>query len=151
MADGVFNIAKGAVAEKARDAAARFTVLLLKAAEGNETLEAHETVAAMLGESPSENLEADFTNYERKVNLTATVTVDHANDRTDVDLPDQTWTAAGNGANNTLVKLIVCYEETGSPTDDAALTPLTHHDFTPTTDGSYITAQFNASGFFRAS
>ena len=150
MANGVFNIAKGAVAEKARDDAARFTVLLLKAAEGNETLEAHETVAAILGESPSENLEANFTNYARKVNLTATLTVDDTNNRADVDLVDQTWTAAGNGSNNTLTKLIVCYEEPGSPTEDAALTPLTHHDFTPTTDGSDLTAQFNASGFFRA-
>ena len=148
MADGVFNIAKGAVAEKARDDAARFTVLLLKVNETEADLIDHNDVAAMLAAS---NTEADFTNYERKVNLTATLTVDDTNNRADVDLADLTWTAAGNGSNNTLTKLIVCYEEPGSPTEDAALTPLTHHDFTPTTDGSDLTAQFNASGFFRAS
>ena len=148
MADGVFNIAKGAVAEKARDAAARFTVLLLKVNESESALIDHNDVAALLAAS---NTEADFTNYARKVNLTATLTVDDTNNRADVDLVDQTWTAAGNGSNNTLTKLIVCYEEPGSPTEDAALTPLTHHDFTPTTDGSDLTAQFNASGFFRAS
>ena len=148
MADGVFNIAKGAVAEKARDDAARFTVLLLKVNETEADLIDHNDVAAMLAAS---NTEADFTNYERKVNLTATLTVDDTNNRAEVDLSDLTWTAAGNGSNNTLTKLIVCYEEPGSPTEDAALTPLTHHDFTPTTDGSDITAQFNASGFFRAS
>ena len=59
MADGVFNIAKGAVAEKARDAAARFTVLLLKVNETEADLIDHNDVAAMLAAS---NTEADFTN-----------------------------------------------------------------------------------------
>ena len=30
--------------------------------------------------------------------------------RTDVDIPDQTLSPAGNGTNNTLTKLIVAYE-----------------------------------------
>jgi hypothetical protein len=46
-----------------------------------------------------------------------------------------------------MTDLIVAYEESGS---DAGRVPLTLHDFTPTTDGSNLTVEFNAAGFFRA-
>lgn len=148
MADGVFNIAKGAVAEKIRDGATNIVVMLLKVNEAAGTLVDYDTVAAMLGGS---NTEADFTNYVRKTGITGTVTVDDVNDRVDCDIPDQTWTSAGGASNNTLTKLITAYDEDASPSDDAQLIPLTHHDFVLTTDTSDITAQVNAAGFFRAS
>ena len=66
---------------------------------------------------------------------------------TDIDFPDQTFTGAGNGVNNTLTKLVTAYENAAA---DATRIPLTHHDFAVTTDGSDLTAQFNAAGFFRA-
>ena len=93
------------------------------------------------------NTEAVFTNYARKTGITGTITVDDTNERVDVDIPDQTFTSAGNGANDTLTKLIVAYENAAA---DATRIPLTHHDFAVTTDGSDLTAQFNASGFARA-
>lgn len=144
MADFVFNQAKGAVAEMFRDAAANGIVLLLKTAEADATMKDYDDVAALLAGTPDE---ADFTNYARKTGLTGTVTVDDTNDRVDVDLPDQTWTAAGGAANNTLTDLIVGYQNSAS---DAGRVPLTCHDFAVTTDGSDITAVFNAAGFFRA-
>lgn len=143
MTDIVFNIAKGAVAEKVRDSAANLLILLLKTAESDATLKRRATVAAVLGA----NTEADFTNYARKTGLTGTVTVDNTNDRVDVDVADQTWTSAGGGANNTLAKLIVAYEEAAA---DATRVPLTGQDFVVTTDGSDLTAQINSAGFFRA-
>lgn len=146
MADGVFNIAKGAFAEMFRDAAANGIVLLLKANEAEATLIDRDDVAALLVEAGT--TEADFTNYARKTGLTGTVTVDDTNDRVDVDIPDQTWTNAGNGTNNTLTKAVVAYENAAA---DATRVPLTHHDFTPTTDGTNLTIQFNAAGFGRAS
>ncbi len=146
MSDGVFNIAKGAVAEKFRDAAANGIVLLLKANEAEATLIDRDEIEALLAEAGT--TEAVFTNYARKTGLTGTITVDDSNDRVDVDFPDQTWSSAGNGANDTLTKLITAYEDAAA---DATRVPLTHHDFALTTDGSDVTAQFNAAGFYRAS
>jgi hypothetical protein len=145
MADGVFNIAKGAFAEMFRDGATNGIVMLLKANEADATLVDYDDIAALL--VPSGNVEAVFTNYARKTGLTGTITVDDTNNRVDVDIPDQTWTSAGNGANDTLTKLVVAYQNAAA---DATRIPLTHHDFAVTTDGSDLTAQFNASGFGRA-
>lgn len=146
MADFVFNIAKGSVAEMFRDAAANGLMLLLKAAESDPALKDHDDLAALLGAAG--NTEADFTNYVRKTGLTGTITVDDTNDRVDVDIPDQTWSAAGGASNNTLTDLIVAYENAAA---DASRVPLTNHDFAVTTTGGDITAQVNASGFYRAS
>ncbi len=145
MADGVFTIAKGAAAEMFRDAAANGIIMLLKAAEADATLADYDDIAALL--VPAGNTEAVFTNYARKTALTGTITVDDTNDRVDIDIPDQTWTAAGNGVNDTLVKLVVAYENAAA---DGTRVPLTHHTFSVLTDGSDLTAQINASGFFRA-
>ena len=146
MADGVFNIAKGAAAEMIRDSAAKVLVILLKANEAEATLIDRDDVAAVMAEAG--NTESVATNYARKTAITGTITVDDTNDRVDLDIPDQTWTALGNGANDTLTKLIVAYENTAA---DSGRVPFTHHDFSITTDGSDVTAQFNAAGFFRAS
>jgi len=145
MADEVFNISKGAFAEKVRDDDTNVLIMLLKVAEADATLRDYDDLAAILAGS---NTEADFTNYGRKEGLTGTVTVDDSNDRVDVDVPDQTWTSAGGTLDNTLVKLIVAYEDAAA---DATRVPMTHHDFAVTTDGSDITAQINAAGFARAS
>ncbi|WP_299073002.1 hypothetical protein [uncultured Paraglaciecola sp.] len=145
MANGVFNISKGAFVEKIRDGATNVLVLLLQANESEATLVDRATVASMLAEGGT--TEATFTNYARKTGITGTVTVDNTNDRVDVDMPDQTWTTAGGAANNTLTKLIVAYEESAA---DSGRIPLTHHDFAATTDGSDLTAQVNAAGFGRA-
>jgi len=145
MADDVFNIAKGAVAEKVRDGATVCGMLLLQENEAEATLIDRDDLAAMLAEAGT--TEADFTNYARKTGLTGTITVDDANDRVDVDLPDQTWTSAGGASNNTLTKLVTFYEESGS---DAGRVPLTHHDFAETTSDSDLTAQLNSAGFYRA-
>lgn len=144
MADQVFNIAKGAFAEKIRDAATNVGIMLLKTAEADATLIDYDTLAAILAGA---NTEADFTNYARKTGLTGTVTVDDTNNRVDCDVPDQTWTAAGGATNNTLAKAIVFYQDSAA---DSGRVPLTHHDFVETTTGSDITLQVNASGFARA-
>jgi hypothetical protein len=73
------------------------------------------------------------------------------NDRFDVDLGDQTWTAAGGAANNTLTKLLVCYDADTAAGTDADIVPLAHYDFAVTTDGNDLIAQFNAAGILRAS
>lgn len=145
MADVVFNIALGSVAEKVRDSATVLGVVLLKVAQADATLRDHDTLAAILAAA---NTEADFTSYVRKTGITATLTVDDTNNWVDVDIPNQTWSPAGGATNNTLVKLIVYYEEAAA---DATRIPLTAHDFAVTTDGSDLTAQIATAGFYRAS
>ena len=83
MADGVFNISKGAFAEKIRDTGSMTLVLLLKVAQVDATLVDHDDVAALLAAA---NTEATFTNYARKTAIVETLTVDDTNDRVDVDL-----------------------------------------------------------------
>lgn len=142
--DFIFNIAKGAIAEKVRDSSSSLLMLFLKTSEADDTLKDYDTIAAMLAGS---NVEADFTNYARKTSLTGSITVDDTNNRVDVDVADQTWVAAGGASNNTLKHLIVACQESGS---DSGRIPLTAHRFPMATNGTNITVQVNASGFYRA-
>lgn len=146
MADGVFNIAKGAARQLADDNADSLVVLLLQANESESALIDHDNVDDLL--TAAGNTEADFTNYARKTGLTEITTVDDTNDVATIDVANQTWTSAGGASNNTLTKLIVAVA-TGA--GDTNLVPLTHHDFALTTDGTDVTAQFHADGTFEAS
>jgi hypothetical protein len=157
MANGVFNIAKGRVNELMNriddndPTNAGLTIVLLAAtSEADATLEDYDTLAALLAGS---NTEATFTNYARKDLSDSDITgptPDDANNRQDADFPDQTWTSAGGASNNTLDKLIVCYNPDITSDTDANIIPLTHHDFAATTNGGDLVAQVNAAGFFRA-
>jgi len=157
MADGVFNISKGRVSEYATrilgndPAASIFTAHLW---EGTDITDAAmrdlATVAAI---EATTLIEASFTNYA-SFDITDTVgslvvATDQANDRTEVDAADITWTAAGNGANDTLVRMTISYDAAGTHVDSGVL-PCTFYDFDVLTDGSDLTAQFDAAGFYRA-
>lgn len=142
MADGLANIAKGGFAEKFRDGAANGIVLLLTANEAETALIDHDALDVLL--AAAGNTEASDASYARKTGVTGTITVDDVNDRVDVDIPDQTWTALAGAA---ITKLLVAYEESAA---DSGRVFISHHDFAVTPDGSDVTAQFNASGFARA-
>lgn len=151
MSDVVANVSKGEVKGYARldsGPADAFVAYLLKASglEADAALVDHDTVAAVL----AANDEADFTNYARKTVTALTITIDDTTDRVDVDMADQTWTAAGGAVDNVLGKLGTAFDpDTGSGTD-AELVPQTFHDFAVATDGSDLTAQVAAGGFYRA-
>ena len=158
MADQVMNIAKGRVVEwynrvKSNDPTnSAFIIVACKVSEADATLIDYDDLAALLAGS---NTEADFTNYARitleSAELAALPAPDDTNNRYDVDLPDQTYTAAGGGTDNTLTKIIICYDADTTGGTDANIIPIAHYDFAVTTDGSDLTIQFNAAGFFRAS
>lgn len=157
MANGVFNAALGRVNEYVARVAgndpanAALVVVLLKAAEADATLQDYDDLAAILAGS---NTEADFTNYARKVLTDADVSApapDDTNNWQAADIPDQTWTAAGGTLDNTLVKLLTCYDPDTTGGTDADIIPLTHHDFPLETDGTDLTAVVASGGFFRAS
>jgi hypothetical protein len=88
-------------------------------------------------------------NYVRKVINDAsgmTITYDDTNDRVDVDIADQTWTALGAGT--AVTDLITGYDSDSTVGTDSAILPVTQHDFAITPDGSDITATVNV--FLRA-
>ena len=144
MADIVFNVALGKVAEKAADGATR-KLLVLKAAGTDAALKDLDTVSAVLAEGSTS--EADFTNYSRATLGSITVTVDDSGDTVKVDCADVTFSSAGGATNNTCTDVVI-YEEV---TNDSDSIPLVMLDASFTTDGNDVTLQFNANGFFSAS
>jgi hypothetical protein len=145
MADFVFNVAKGKAAEKVADASTTLGILILRTAslESDAVLKDKTTITDLLSGTTDE---ATNSGYARKTSITGTVNIDQANDRTDIDIPDQTWVAVGAGDGWS--KLVVFIDEAGT---DGTRIPLTCHDFAVTPDGSDISAVINAAGFYRAS
>jgi hypothetical protein len=157
VANFVFNIAKGRVVEyfnrvDVSDPTNAVLVVLVLATAGLEsdaTLIDKDDVAALVAGTTNE---VTNSGYARKVLSDADITMpapDDANDRFDIDIADQTWTAvlAGDGWS----KVVIAYDPDSTGGADSALVPLTAHDFVLTPDGSDITAQVAAAGFFRAS
>lgn len=158
MADFVFNIAKGRVVEyynrvennDPSTSALIIVVLATSGLEADSAMRDEDTLDQVLNGTTNE---VTNSGYARKTltdtELAALPAPDDANDRYDIDIPDQTWTAvaAGDGWS----KLLVCYDGNTGTGDDTNIVPLTAHDFVVTPDGSDITAQIAAAGFFRAS
>lgn len=141
MADLIFNIAKGAFIEKARDSASAFGLLLLEAADTDDAMRDTDTLTALLATAANE---ANDASYARKTGLTGTISVDDTNNRVDLDIPDQTFTAL---AGDAIVDAVLFYQESAS--DDGRV-PISLYDFPVTPDGSDVTLQFNAAGAARA-
>lgn len=145
MADEVFNIAKGRVNElwtrvASNDPANSAIVgILLKVAEADATLRDYDTIALLLGGA---NTECDFTNYTRKVWTDADLSAPVPNDGSDymeAEITDWVIAAAGGTLDNTLVKILLAYDnDTGAGTD-ANLVPLIHADLSQTTNGDQLT------------
>lgn len=156
MADFVFNIAKGRVAELFERVAqndptnSALIIVVINTSETDANLQDLDDLAAVLANANT--VEVTNTNYARKTLTDAdlsAISPDDPNDRMDLDFADQIWSAVAAGDNWT--DLLVCYDgDTGAGTD-ADIIPLTQHDFSVTPDGSDITAQLAAAGFFRAS
>lgn len=156
MADFAHNIAKGRAHELVRrvnlndPAASGLVVAVINTTETDLNLKRLDDFAAI----EANGLTAEVTNagYARKV-LTdvssITVLVDDTNDRVDLDFPDQTWTGVAAGTAWTDVQ--VGYDADIAVGTDAAITPISQHDFPITPDGSDITAVINAAGFYRSS
>lgn len=156
MANQVFNIALGRVAElynrvDTNDPANSALVMAaFNAGDTDAAIKDVDTLAAI--EALASTAEATNSGYARKVLTDADIVAfapDDANDRVDLDIPDQTWTAVAAGTNWT--DLAICYDNDTTAGTDSNIVPLTWHDFVVTPDGSDITAQIAATGFYRAS
>lgn len=150
MADFVFNIAKGKVAEKAADGAT-LRILVLKTANTDAINKDYDNLNTLLTDGT--NAEADFTNYPatRKALANITPSVDDTNDKFTVDADDVTYTSAGGASNNTTEAAIIYEDVAGDDSSDATAIPLAQFDAVFTTDGNDVTLQFHADGFFEAS
>lgn len=156
MADLVFNISKGRVAElynrvDSNDPANSALIIAAIDANGDTdaTMKDRDDLSALLGGTANE---VTNTNYARKTLTDADITAfapDDTNDRVDLDIPDQTWTAIAAGTAWT--DLLICYDSDTTGGTDSNIVPMTLHDFAVTPDGSDIVAQIAAAGFFRAS
>jgi hypothetical protein len=157
MSNFVYNIALGRAVElynrvDTNDPAASALVIVILATAGIETdavLKDKDDLAAVVAGTTNE---VTNTGYARKTLTDTDLTAfapDDTNDRTDIDIPDQTWTSveAGDGWSD----FVVCYDNDTAAGTDANIIPLTQADFVVTPDGSNITGQISASGFFRAS
>lgn len=156
MADILFNIAKGRVAElynrvDSNDPTNSALIVLVLATAGIEsdaTLRDLDTVTALVAGTTNE---VTNSGYARKVLTDADLVAfapDDTNDRVDLDIADQTWTAvaAGDGWQD----VVIAYDNDTTAGTDANIVPMTLHDFVLTPDGSDITAQIATAGFYRA-
>lgn len=155
MANFVYNIAAGKVAEyaervNANDPTNSAFVLVVINADGTDdaAMKDVDTLTALLALDANEVTNA---NYARKTLNQAggiTVTVDDANDRVEVDIPDQTFTDIAAG--DPWTDLVICYDPDTTGGTDANIVPLVNLDFAVTPDGSSIVAEFDGDGFFNA-
>ena len=153
MANIVFNIAKGKVAEyydrvKGNDPANSAIILVpieTSGLESDATLIDVDTLAALIAGATNEQ-----TTMGRKTltdtELAAIPAPDDTNDRNERSLPTVTWTAA---TGNAISKIAVCYDPDTTGGTDSAIIPLTMFDFAQTPSGADI--QMTTGTFFRAS
>jgi hypothetical protein len=148
MADIVFNIAKGRVAELAALGAANDALILVpletSGLVADATMRDYDTLDAILAGASNEQT----SNMTRKTLASVTITTDDTNDRVDVDAADVTFTAA---TGNAISAVVICYDGDTTGGTDANIVPLVKLDAVATPAGGDITIQFNAAGFFRAS
>lgn len=155
MADFVFNIAKGRVVELFNRVdtndptnSALIIVPVDVGATSDATIMDFDTLAAVLGGGVTER---SASGWNRKTLTDADVAMpapDDTNNRYDIDIADQTWTAVSAG---TVTDLLICYDSDTTSGTDANIIPLCQYDFAIAPDGSDVTVQINAAGFFRAS
>ena len=153
MANIVFNIAKGRVAElydrvEGNDPANSAIILVPIETAGLETdavLIDADTLAAVLSGTTNEQ-----TTMGRKTltdtELAAIPAPDDTANTNSRSLPTTTWTSA---TGNAISKILVCYDPDTTAGTDANIVPLTMFDFAQTPSGSSI--EMTGGVFFTAS
>jgi len=114
--------------------------------EADSTLRDYDALDALLAGTSNEQ-----TNQARKVltdaDLAAVPAPDDTNDRYELDIPDQTYTALGG---NAIGKVLLCFDPDTTTGTDATVVPLTAHAVSITPDGNNVVLQVAATGFYRS-
>jgi hypothetical protein len=158
MADQILNRAKGRFTEwaervNANDPANSALIIDNLATSGLETdavLQDKDSFSDLV--SGTTNF-ATGTGWARKTLDQAggiVVTYDDTNNRVDIDIPDQTWTAVADAADD-VSRLATGYDSDTTAGTDANILPVSTHDFVIQPDGSDVTAQIATAGIWRAS
>jgi hypothetical protein len=153
VADFVFNIAKGAVAQLCANvdggspANSRLIMIPFSSTDTDDAVRDCDTVAAVEALSATAEITANGWNRKTLAAADVTITIDDTNNRVDIDITDQNWTPTATAVTD----LLIAYDADNTSGTDANLIPLTWHDFAITPDGSQVTAQIDTAGFFRAS
>jgi len=130
-------------------AASQLVLLVINAgAATDDQMGDTDTVSALLATAAAEVTNTNYARIDLDDTDLSAISPDDTNNRLDLDIPDQTWSSIAAGDSWT--DIVIAYDPTGSSAD-SALIPLTCHDFAVTPDGSDITAQIAAAGFYRAS
>lgn len=145
MSNFIYNQAKGKFAEWAARVIANdptnavFVLEAVASTATDATLMDLDDFAAI--EADANTAEVTQSGYARKSfnESNITVTIDDTNDRVDVDVADQTWTAVASGGS-AWTDLIFGYDSDSTAGTDSAIKPVSQHDFGITPDGSDITA-----------
>lgn len=122
---------------------------VIETATADSTLRDLDTLALVLADGST--AEVTNTNYARKILSDSDLTSfapDDTNDRTDLDIPDQSWT--GVVAGDDWTDAVINYDPDSTGGDDTALVPISQHDFETSPDGSDINLVVAAAGFYRA-
>ncbi len=94
-------------------------------------------------------VEGTFTGYVRKTvtgfGTNITLSVNTGTGVVTLDIPDQAWSPAGGAVNNTINKLLVCYQPASGSTD-AQISLISAHDFTGPVVGGTLTATIPSIG-----
>lgn len=147
MANKIANISLGRFVHYCTLPAANDALILIPiettGLESDAAIVDHDTVSAMLAAANNEQ-----TNQARKaISSGITITIDDTNERVDVDIPTQTYTA-WNG--NAVSKMCIAYDPDTTGGTDADLVPISYHDFVVDPDGTDVNADPAAAGFARA-
>lgn len=98
---------------------------------------------AIDGEIVATNYTGGFAGAGRKTLASVAITVDKTNDRAELDATDVTWTALGNGSNDTITGAVMVKEIT----NDTLSRVIAFIDFTDTTtNGGDFTIQWDPEG-----
>lgn len=157
MASFVPNRAKGRVAEwgervNANDPANAVFVVALIAASGVESdavLTDKDSFADLV--SGTTDFATNTGGGRKTIDQSGglTITYNDTLDRSEVDIPDQTWTALANDGTGAVSDVVTGYDNDSTAGTDANIIPATYHDFAITPDGSDVTAQI--SDIYRSS
>ena len=126
-------------------------ILLQTGHQDDDVLRDYDYVSQVLANTA--NKECTAAGYARKpITSGATITPDNVNNRVDISLPTQTWTALGamTGTNSQqqIAAVLVCYQANTASGTDSTLQVLSKHFYPFVADGS--DRQVTIANFYRA-
>ncbi len=156
MADIVFNVALGRIAELANrvnandPANSAFILVVLQASglEADDVLIDYNDLATILAASNNEATNVGYARITLDNTGGITVTVDDTEDEVLVNFPAQTYLAVA-AAGGAWGKLLVCYDSDTTAGTDANIVPLTGHDFAITPAARDIDATPQTGGWYQ--